>query len=372
MQRSAGNGISPFQKPIACGTLEQETGQLVCQFLQQICKIRKGKKKAMKNSGTIIDLHCDTVLLSSDAGKDFRTWNGHINLKKLQQGGCLAQCFALFIPAYDALAEYSSLTDPSPRAIYEQLLRAYRENLARFSEILRPALSAEDVRANAENGFLSALLTVEDGMLVEGETDFLDRMEADGVRMLALTWNYENCIGYPNSPDPSEHTGRGLKEFGFEVIDRMNSLGMIIDVSHLSEAGFMDVARCSRKPFAASHSCCRALCGHQRNLTDEQLRILGDCGGVVGINFYSRFLTDGSENARIEDIVRHMKRIRDKAGIESLAWGSDFDGFETGIEFGDYAGMPRLIDALSRDFTEDEIDRINSGNFLRLLKEVRN
>lgn len=320
---------------------------------------------------SIIDLHCDTVLLAESEETDLQGLNGHINIDKLKQGGCLAQCFALFIPANDTLQEYH-FSDPSPRSIYERLLRRYRFCLDRCRDTLREARSVPDILENAENGFISSVLTVEDGMLVEGELDFLNRMYDDGVRMLALTWNYENCIGYPNSPDDAAHTGRGLKEFGLEAIGRMNDLGMIIDVSHLSEAGFRDVARSSRKPFAASHSCCRALCDHSRNLTDEQLHILGDCGGIVGVNFYSRFLSDGSDDTTVSGIVRHLKHIRNKAGKEALAWGSDFDGFDSTVEFSDYSGFPMILDALSREFTDDEIDLLNSGNFLRLMRDVQN
>lgn len=317
-----------------------------------------------------IDMHCDTVLISSDAGKTLRSWTGHINLEKLKAGGCLAQCFALFIPAFQELSELHFDTT-EPLEIYEVLLKAYKAILEDCKDEIRPAYSAEDIDKNTENGFLSSILTVEDGMLLDGYIDRVDRLWRDGVRMLALTWNYENSIGYPNSPDPVLHTTMGLKDFGFEAVERMNELGMIVDVSHLSEAGFMDVARCSKKPFVASHSCCRALCDHSRNLTDEQLHILGDCGGIVGVNFYSRFLSAGSDETTISDIVKHLEHIKNKAGIESLAWGSDFDGFESTIEFGDYSGFGMLTDALSRKFTDDEIDRINNGNFLRVFREVQ-
>ncbi|MDO5444020.1 MAG: membrane dipeptidase [Eubacteriales bacterium] len=319
----------------------------------------------------IIDLHCDTVLLSSDAGKTFHSWNGHINIDKLKAGGCLAQCFALFIPAFNELSAYH-FDNMKPIEIYETLLKAYKAILEDSRDEIRPAYSPDDIAENTEKGFISSILTVEDGMLLDGCIDRVDTLWQDGVRMLALTWNYENSIGHPNSADSVLHTTKGLKDFGFEVVERMNQLGMIIDVSHLSEAGFMDVARSSKKPFAASHSCSRSLCDHSRNLTDEQLHILGDCGGVVGVNFYSRFLTEGSDDTKISDIVKHMVHIKNKAGMESLSWGSDFDGFESTIEFGDYSGFGMLTDALSKEFTDDEIDMINNGNFLRIFREVQN
>ena len=311
-------------------------------------------------------MHCDTVLMAREAGKNLRDFDGHINIEKLKAGGCLAQCFALFIPSYDIL-DTVHFMDTGFRAIYSELLGKYRDSVKSCADALRPAYSAADIIRNEKAGYISSILTVEDGALLLDDLKYLDTMYRDGVRMLALTWNYENCIGFPNSPDDTAHKTRGLKPFGFETIEKMNSLGMIIDVSHLSEAGFFDVAKSSKKPFVASHSCCRALCGHQRNLTDEQLRTMGDCGGIVGVNFYSKFLSDGSYDTNIEDIVRHVKHIKNKAGIGSVSWGSDFDGFdESQIEFSDYSGFPLILDALSKEFTDDEIDMISRGNFLRV------
>ena len=313
----------------------------------------------------IIDLHCDTVLFCYKNRKTLRTWDGHINLEKLRKGGCLAQCFALFIPTHDAAVQYLG-RETDPWELYQALLRCYRELLADSADVLRPALSAGQVRENARNGFLSSILTIEDGVELDGKLDRLDTVYADGVRMMALTWNYENCIGFPNSPDPTEHTCRGLKPFGFEALEKMNALGIIVDVSHLSEAGFCDVASHSKKPFIASHSCCRALKDHPRNLTDRQLRTLAEAGGVVGVNFYDVFLGDRGGTTAVEDIVRHLLYLRNKAGIESLAFGSDFDGIESTLEFRDYSGFPQILRALEAQFTDDEIDQITHENFLRV------
>ncbi|MCR5090020.1 MAG: dipeptidase [Oscillospiraceae bacterium] len=317
---------------------------------------------------SVIDLHCDTVLFCCTGKKNLHTFDGHINLEKLKAGGCLAQCFALFIPTYDAALEYLG-EEREPWELYEQLLSCYRTLLADASETIRPALSAEEIMENRRTGYLSSILTIEDAVELEGKTERLDRVYADGVRMIALTWNYENCIGFPNSPDPAAHRERGLKPFGFEALERMNELGIIADVSHLSEAGFYDVAHHSRKPFAASHSCCRALKDHPRNLTDEQLHTVGETGGVVGINFYDEFLGDRGGYTSVEEIIRHVLHVRDHAGIDSLAFGSDFDGIGSTLEFGDYSGFPDILSALERHFTDDEIDKISYGNFLRVFAD---
>lgn len=313
----------------------------------------------------IIDLHCDTVLFCYKNNKTLRTWEGHINLEKLREGGCLAQCFALFIPTHDAAVNYLG-RETEPWELYQELLHCYRGLLADSADVLRPALSAGQILENARSGVLSSILTIEDGVELDGKLDRLDTAYADGVRMIALTWNYENCIGFPNSSDSAEHTRRGLKPFGFDVLEKMNELGIIIDVSHLSEAGFYDVAAHSKKPFIASHSCCRALKDHSRNLTDAQLRTLADAGGVVGVNFYDEFLGNRGGTTAVEDIVRHLLYLRDRAGIESLAFGSDFDGIESALEFRDYAGFPQILRALETHFTDDEIDKITHQNFLRV------
>ena len=316
----------------------------------------------------IIDLLCDTILNCYLNGENLHTYSGHINLDKLKKGGCLAQCFALFIPTHDAALECFE-QEKDPWELYQELLSVYQENIKLCSDVIRPAFSADDILSNRDAGYLSSILTVEDCVEIEGQIERFDQVFRDGVRMMALTWNYENCIGFPNSADDVLHTTKGLKPFGFDAVEKMNDLGIIIDVSHLSEAGFYDVAAHSKKPFAASHSCCRALQNHPRNLTDRQLKTLADKGGVVGVNFYDQFLGDLGGHTTIESIVRHVLYMREKAGIESICLGSDFDGIESSLEFKDYSGFPAIIAALEKYLSDDEIDQICYGNFLRFFSE---
>lgn len=316
----------------------------------------------------IIDLHCDTILNCYLNGENLHTYSGHINLDKLKKGGCLAQCFALFIPTHDAALECFE-QEKDPWELYQDLLSVYQENIKLCSDVIRPAFSADDILSNRDAGYLSSILTVEDCVEIEGQIERFDQVFRDGVRMMALTWNYENCIGFPNSADDVLHTTKGLKPFGFDAVEKMNDLGIIIDVSHLSEAGFYDVAAHSKKPFAASHSCCRTLQNHPRNLTDRQLKTLADKGGIVGVNFYDQFLGDLDGHTTIESIVRHVFYIKEKAGIESICLGSDFDGIESALEFKDYSGFPSIIAALEKHLSDDEIDRICYGNFLRFFSD---
>jgi membrane dipeptidase len=149
----------------------------------------------------------------------------------------------------------------------------------------------------------------------------------------------------------------------------MNDLGMIIDVSHMSEGGFYDVAKYSKQPFVASHSCARALCNHRRNLTDDQLKVLGEKGGFVGVNFECSFLKEGSSRATVDQVVEHLEYMKNKAGIDAVAFGSDFDGIGNDLDFGDYAGMPKVIAALEKHFTDDEIEKICWKNAYRVIGE---
>ena len=316
----------------------------------------------------IIDLHCDTLMpCLLKENYRLRHNDGHISLEKLRAGGVMAQCFAIFIPTNDAAARGGVTMDPY--TYYSAALKTYRKELAANTDLIAPALTAGDILKNRDAGKLSALLTVEDSVSLEGRLERVDEFFRDGVRMVALTWNYENSVGFPNSADP-EKMALGLKPFGLECLARMNELGIVIDVSHLSEGGFWDVVEHSGKPFAASHSCARALCGHPRNLTDRQLRALADKGGVVGVNFYSAFLKEGGTYTSVEDIVRHAVYIANVAGVDALALGSDFDGIDCELEMGDSAGLGMLTDALGRRFTPSEMDKICGGNALRVLRDV--
>ena len=315
----------------------------------------------------IIDMHCDTLLECYQKKLPLRNGPYQINLEKLKRGGCLAQCFAIFVVSNDAADRCK--VQAEPYEFYRPMVALYQRGIGANPDLIAPALSAADIETHREKGLMSSILTVEDAVAVDGRIERIEEFFNDGVRMMSLTWNYENSIGYPNSVDPVLH-GRRLKPFGIEAVERMNELGMIVDVSHLTEGGFDDVARISAKPFIASHSCARAIGCHQRNLTDRQLKVLGEKGGIVGINFCAQFLEDHATISSIANIVKHMLYIRNKAGVEALAWGSDLDGIDGSVlEYEDYAGFPRILDALSGHFTDDELDRINHGNFLRVFRE---
>ena len=311
----------------------------------------------------IIDMHCDTIMQIWEKPElNLFDSDLSINIEKMKKGKSLAQCFALYLPwKHSEKSAYQILNE-----MHEVFLRELENN----KEHIRQALTADDIIRNSEEGLLNAFLTTEDAAFIEDKIERIDEVYSWGVRMIGLIWNYENTLGYPNSKDEELHK-KGLKPFGFECVEKMKEMGIIVDVSHLNEGGFYDVARTLKGPFAASHSCSRVLCNHQRNLDDEQLKTIGDLGGIVGINFCGPFLHENGSAATFDRIIDHIKHIKDKAGIETVGWGSDFDGISDNGELVDFTGFNPLIDAMSKHFTDDEIDMINYKNALRVIREVQ-
>lgn len=350
-----------------------------------------------------IDMHCDTLSRivnvecggKTDGGQDSLIRNRMcVDIERLGKAGAEAQFFACFVNAADIPEQEEgkrSMPDREKKAgtgerifmgenlwdrAYARVLRiidrARKEENGKFHIVRtwKDLTSAAEARGAGKCYPVFGILTVEEGGVLNGKADRLKELYDRGVRLITLTWNYENALGSPNSTD-RRVMEKGLTSFGKEVVERMNSSGMLIDVSHLSDGGFWDCIRCSRAPIVASHSNCRALCDHPRNLTDEMLRALGENGGVAGLNFYSAFLCRG-RRARPEDLALHMCRIIDKAGEDAAALGTDFDGFGTDALPEGIRGVQdigRVWEAMRRGgITPRQIDKIASGNLRRVLE----
>lgn len=318
----------------------------------------------------IIDLHCDTILRLLDGGRLRGMEGGHVDIPRLRRGGSLAQCFAIFVPP----RAYAPEAGPDgPDRYVKRAYGAFLREMAGNQEEIRQVRSLAAIEENHRQGRLSAVLTIEDAVSLDGRLERLNDYAGMGVRMASLVWNNENSLACPNSPDPARHA-LGLKPFGKEAVARMEELGIAVDVSHLSEGGFWDVVKIGRKPFIASHSCARALRDHPRNLTDEQLRAVADRGGVVGVNFMSLFLhpVDSPEEnfTSAEDIARHLLHMKKVAGADILALGSDFDGIDSRLEFGDAGGMEALARALGEWFSDGELEAICWKNAWRTFGEI--
>ena len=318
----------------------------------------------------VFDLHCDTLSELRRAemrgdGQTFAHNNGHIDLEKLEKGDYMLQCFAAFVN----LADPTPGADPLVTALEE--IDVFKRMMERYSDRIAPVYRPEDIRKNAEAGKISGMLTIEEAGCCKGSLGVLRRMYELGVRMMTLTWNHENELASPNVVPGNgpiwpcmPNTETGLKEKGFEFLAEMERLHMIVDVSHLSDRGFWDIVEHGTRPFAASHSNCRALCPHTRNLTDAMIRALAEKGGIAGLNYYAAFLdTDPAHpeacRSTVERIAEHAAHYKQVGGIGVLALGSDFDGIDSHHQLETAADMPLLADALRRTgFTEDEVERI--------------
>jgi membrane dipeptidase len=320
-----------------------------------------------------IDMHCDTLMVSFIKHLDeiYDIPEAMLDVKRMGEAGALAQFFAVFMPPPGA-EKSMGRDEPVDDTVYiEHCIAAFNATMERHSGCIVPASSGSDIEKNRDAGKMSAFLTFEDGRPIAGRLENLDLYYRRGFRLISLTWNGENCFGFPNSPD-RELMSRGLTPFGKDAVRRMNELGMVVDVSHLSDGGFYDVAAISQKPFVASHSNCRALSPHPRNLTDDMIRTLAERGGVAGLNFAPEFLNSGGGNeSTAERISAHARHYIKVGGGDCVALGSDFDGIKGNLEIGRVEAMSLLFDRFSRDgLSDDLLEKIAWKNALRTLKDI--
>ncbi|WP_026494914.1 dipeptidase [Butyrivibrio sp. WCD3002] len=323
------------------------------------------------------DMHCDTLMKAFFEGEE-RLFEGQgmQSISNMIKAGQLLQFFAVFfIPELDEeTKKQAGFTReiPSDDEYYSELKSILYSQVEKHSDSIAIALSAEDVRKNKAAGKASAMLTLEDGRFLNGSLDKLRSVYDDGVRAIGLTWNGENCLGYPNSADKSIME-KGLKTFGFEAVEEMNRLGILVDVSHLSDGGFFDVAKTCKKPFIASHSSCRVLTDHQRNLTDEMIKIIASKGGVAGVNFAPEFVNigEGDPKSKAEFIASHVLHMYKVGGEDIIALGTDFDGIHGDIEIKHPEEMDLLFDILSKKgLSSSVLDKFASENVMRVLESI--
>ncbi len=302
----------------------------------------------------IFDLHCDTLSKFYENNTySIRENSGHITDYSLFLGGYIAQCFAVFTPKEIKCRQYAFFKNQYN--IFKDLPR----------DFLKPAKNKNDIKGNLKNGKVSGVLTVENADFLSGDLKKLKIIEALGVKFLGLCWNNENCIGFGNSDDKKTNM-LPLKTFGAELIDRLNYSPIIADVSHLNLGGFNTVAAISKKPFVATHSASREVYNHKRNLSDYQIRKIAESGGVIGVNFYSRFL-NGTNKTEFSDILRHLKHIIKVGGEAVAAIGTDFDGMKCILPIKTAADMPYFADVLIKEFGRATAEKICYKNALRLM-----
>ena len=331
----------------------------------------------------IIDMHCDTIykiyeLRRQGENVGLRSNKLHVDLLRMKEAGYMAQCFAMF-----TYMPYTEERGVDPAEYAKALSDTMDRELEANSDLIRPALTAGDIARNYQEGFLSAIKTVEEGAVYKGSPEMVRFFYEHGVRKSTLTWNFENELAFPNRAVQNLETGeclvfpeteRGLKKAGQDVVQLMEELGMLIDVSHLGDAGILEILDMvgPHTPVIASHSNARAVTGHPRNLTDQMLRGIAEHGGVTGLNFCAEFLTeDGSGVSRIKDMVRHVRYIYNVAGSDAIGLGTDLDGIDDQLEIDGAGQMQKLADALSEaGFTTGEIEKIFWRNVMRVYEEV--
>ncbi len=310
----------------------------------------------------IIDLHCDT-LLKLFGNKKYSLFenDGHIDLKRLSEGGVTAQCFAIFLP------QSNDITDTS-RLNFKLLKKQYKlfaKQLRLYSGLISPAVNREEIIKNQKDNKISAILTVENGDFIGNDLNRINVIKSMGVKIMSLTWNFENSLGFASANKSAALYP--LKSIGRQAVEMLNRLDIIIDVSHLNIGGFWDVVNLSENPFIASHSCCDAILRHPRNLSDEQLKAIGNSGGVVGINFYADFIRNDKKATSISDIIAQAKHIKNISGIDAVCFGSDFDGMDCLMQWNDCSGYPIIVNELSKHFSDYEIEKICYKNAMRIL-----
>ncbi len=306
-----------------------------------------------------IDFHIDTLMKwvsdkeSKELASNIDLWtnNYHVDIERLIKSKYAAQFFACFI----CLGE-----DPIfKQNHYDDAIKSidiFHKQLTKNPEKIAFAGSYQDYLNNMNNNKLSAFLTVEEGGIIDGKIDRIDELFSKGVRAITLTWNYENCIGYPNTE--YKYKDNGLKPFGIEVVEKMDDLGVIIDVSHLSDAGFYDVHKHSKRPFLATHSNSRTVCDHSRNLTDEMVKMLANKGGMTGINFAGSFLQEDGPST-IDAMIKHMRHLVNIGGLEVVGLGTDLDGIGGELEINSAEKIHMLSEAMEKSgFTTTEIEAI--------------
>lgn len=310
---------------------------------------------------SVFDLHCDTALalLGEDMNQagSLKKNLGHIDLERAGALGGYAQCFACFTTPY--MEQWHGV---SPVVVFERELATIQREVDRNRDKIAIAYSPAQIRTNQEKGLMSAVLTLEGTAGIGYDPELLEDLRAIGFRISSLGWNESNPL------TGSWKTGEGLTDQGKEYVKRCQELGILVDVSHISDQGFWDIINITQKPIVATHSNARAVCSHGRNLTDDMFRAICESGGVAGYNACRDFT---GENPNIDTVCDHIFHFMelDPTG-EHVALGGDLDGVETLPDgFEGVQSWPKLAGRLlERGLGEENLGRIFWGNALRALE----
>ncbi len=332
-----------------------------------------------------VDLHCDTLYRTASSPERFfaseTDASTHVFHSGLRKSGCLLQCFAMFTDLCEA-------PDRPPLSQVQEQYACFRHILSKTNESMLQIKTRSDLSSCLRQNKIGALLTLEESCLCKDPVASLPALYSLGIRITTLTWDYSTALAgsaVKEAPSPegcsspyvasllkSAGTNTGLTSQGFDFLAEAEHLGIIIDVSHLSDRGFYDIAAHSKKPFLASHSDARSVCNVPRNLTDDMLRILAERGGLTGLCLHEPFLTPSpcSADDISEALVRHVKHILSVAGSDIFALGTDFDGTPGNQVIPNVSELPRLEDILKKaGLTDLQIEKLFYKNALRFLRE---
>lgn len=351
----------------------------------------------------IFDGHNDTLLklhLDGGNGRSFfeRSETGHIDLPRAREGGLAGGFFAVFTPndrqppskkkkkeGFKNLKKTKKgYKVPLPEPIqHKDALRfttAVATHLYEIEKVsegeVKIVRTAKELKKCLKDGTFATILHIEGAEAIDTNFDALHILHAAGLRSLGLVWSRPTKFGhgvpfsFPKSPD----TGPGLTKAGKGLVCTCNELRVLVDLSHLNEKGFWDVAKISDAPLVATHSNAHALCASPRNLTNKQLDAIKETNGMVGINFHIGFLREDGrfdQETSLTEIVRHLAYIADRIGIDHVGFGSDFDGATMPHDLVDAAGLPKLIAALREaGFDDAALKKITHQNWVRVLRQT--
>ncbi len=343
----------------------------------------------------VIDLHCDTPMLFRDGTYDLgiRNDRGQVDLPRMREGGITA----VFFSVYTSATRHSEL-----EAVQEalEIIDSIRTQVNRFPDDMVLARSTQEIESARRSGRIAVLLGVEGGHMLNGSLGVLRCLYRLGARYLTLTHSRNTAWAGSSGEDDNA----GLSDFGRAVVAEMNRLGMIVDVSHVSDQTFWDVLKASRAPVVASHSSARALASHKRNLTDDMVHAIAERGGVVHVNYYNSFLDDSyagrsrewessnQESATgmraeartaaklaamgrppLDTLLDHFEHIARVGGVEAVGMGSDFDGVDGELPEGmeDISKVPAIAKGLAgRGFSAGDIEKVLGANTMRVFQEI--
>ena len=308
---------------------------------------------------SVFDAHCDTIFRCWREYEGLDSNSGAVSLDRTAGFGRYCQFFALWTA--DGYTGYPSGGDSVERA-YHALLRCFKDQMARNQDKVVPCRTAAEAEQAHRQGKAAAFLSVEGGELLGCDPSRLERAAEDGVAAINLTWNHANILSGSNCDEPE----RGLSPVGRSFVVKMEDLHILVDVSHLSEAGFWDVAELARRPFIASHSNAKSVWDHTRNLTDEQINAIIKNQGVIGLNFYTEFV-GGSRD--LDAVRAHLDHVLELGGAANVALGGDWDGCDTIADLPAIDSLPRLYEHLLRHgYRETVVQDLFYNNLMRVVR----